>query len=67
VKHCFLCRWSFGATESTGDEETPLAPVLKCHPNGDIAILKKAKKICVYYDPEELYDNLNHRFGKFAK
>ena len=61
MKHCFLCRWSFGATESTGDEESPLAPVLKCHPNGDIAKLKKANKICVYYDPEEYVEEIVRR------
>jgi hypothetical protein len=53
VKHCFLCRWSFGATEYSGDDESPLAPVLKCHPNGEVAKLKKADKVCKFYDPED--------------
>ncbi len=53
MKHCFLCRWSFGATEYSGDDESPLLPVLKCYPNGDKAKEKSAKKICQHYDPED--------------
>jgi len=53
MKHCFLCRWSFGATEFSGDDESPLLPVLKCFPNGDGGNLQLAKMICSYYDPEE--------------
>lgn len=53
MKHCFLCRWSFGATEYSGDDESPLTPTLKCHPNGDVAKFKKADKLCKFYDPED--------------
>jgi hypothetical protein len=53
MKHCFLCKWSFGATEYSGDDESPLAPILKCYPNGDIAKLKIAKKLCSFYDPDD--------------
>lgn len=53
MKHCFLCRWSFGATEYSGDDESPLIPALKCHPNGEVAKLKFAEKVCSYYEPED--------------
>lgn len=57
MKHCFLCRWSFGATEPSGDEESPLIPVLKCYPGGkeanDKSVPEIATKICAYYDSEQ--------------
>jgi hypothetical protein len=61
VKHCFLCRWSFGATEYSGDDESPLTPTLKCHPNGEVAKLKKAEKICKFYDPEDTTGELDEQ------
>lgn len=57
MKHCFLCKWSFGVTELTGDENSPLKPVLKCHPGGGWVKIQNAKILCKHYDPEELSDD----------
>jgi hypothetical protein len=51
VKHCFLCRWSFGTTEFSPDDE--LTPILKCHPGGDEKKEKMAMKVCRQYDAED--------------
>lgn len=53
MKHCFLCRWSFGAIQYSSNEESPMVPVLRCYPNGDIQKEKKAVRVCVYYDPDD--------------
>lgn len=56
MKHCFMCKWLLGVTELTGDEGSPLKPVLKCHPGGYAAKIQNAKKLCEYYDPENHTD-----------
>jgi len=67
VKHCFLCKWSFGATEFTGDEESPLAPVLKCWPGGYADKEQVAKEVCSHYNLEDSNENINARFGRWAR
>jgi hypothetical protein len=58
MKHCFLCRWSFGATEYADGEVPSLRPILKCWPGGDRTKEQMAKETCKFYDPEDHADDL---------